>query len=835
MESTVRHSFHQSWLARSSFAALSLACSATAFAADDSSSSPSNDIVVTAAGFEQKITDAPASISVITAEELEGRPYVTLLDAVRYLEGVDIGETRDKTGQGTISLRGMGADYTLILINGRRQNNNGDIYPNSFGGNQFNHIPPRDAIERIEVIRGPASTLYGADAMGGVINIITKRNLDRWNGSLTASRTFESSDYGNDSTADVYLNGPLVKGLLNLTARGSWYKRDASNPTYDSVLDPNGDQIDRTLGFGGGGKTVDNTNWSAGGSLTLTPTDNQTITFDYDVYRQKYDNAIRKNDAGVEEFPVGTVDSLGAILRINGDGRVEPRAGYAPEQKFERDSWSLTHAGEWSFGNSRVTLSHVATNNRGRTLPFSVAERGVVQGLWNTFCTERGGSLSQLAGTQVDVCAPSRNMGYNNANAWNNLSEAQKLAAISAELSPSELATLNGLLPRPRRTLESEQYTLDAQMDMPFTWGGQHNVVVGGQVIRGKLNDGVFGLESGNAGRTQKHNMWSIFAEDTYRPIEAFAITGGIRYDDHEVFGNHLSPRLYGVYNISSQLTLKGGVSTGFKTPKTTQLYDGIVGFGGQGTSPQYGNPNLKPETSVSKEIALYWQHPDGHGVNVTAFRNSFDDKIANQECGASLALKCADAGDYADLGYGSGSTRATNIDKVIIQGIEISARTALTERLRLRLNYTLTDSEQKSGAEKGLPLGESARHMANASLDWKATDKLSFLLSGQFQSERHRGVHVITGERLTYKPYHIFNLGASYEATSRLTFNARVNNLLNKDYTSYRTEFRDLNNDGDYVDTNIGGSGKNETLYFDDYNNKDKGRSLWVSANLRF
>jgi outer membrane receptor for ferrienterochelin and colicins len=134
-------------------------------------------MVVSAAGFEQKVVEAPASISVITQEDLRSRPYMTLLDAVRELEGVDIGETRDKTGQGSVSIRGMGADYTLLLIDGRRQNNHGDIYPNNFGGNQFNHVPPLDAIERIEVIRGPASTLYGADALGGVINIITKKSL----------------------------------------------------------------------------------------------------------------------------------------------------------------------------------------------------------------------------------------------------------------------------------------------------------------------------------------------------------------------------------------------------------------------------------------------------------------------------------------------------------------------------------------------------------------------------------------------------------------------------------------------------------------------------------
>jgi outer membrane receptor for ferrienterochelin and colicins len=362
---------------RLAVAVASLACSSSAIAfaatADDGVSS---DIVVTAAGFEQKITDAPASISVISAEELEGRPYVTLLDAVRYLEGVDIGETRDKTGQGTVSLRGMGSDYTLILINGRRQNNNGNIYPNGFNGNQFNHIPPRDTIERIEVIRGPASTLYGADAMGGVINIITKRTLDRWSGSLTASRTFEGSkEYGDDTTVDAYLNGPVIKGLLNATARGSWYKRDASNPTYAPVLGPDGEPvrdvdnevITRPLGFGGGGKTVNNENWSAGFGLSFTPSDRHTFSFDYDVYRQKYDNAIKINDEGEEEYPVGTVDSLASIWQAanycagaagrnaaictdNGGEwkrRANPRVGYAPTQEFTRDTWlSLIHISE---------------------------------------------------------------------------------------------------------------------------------------------------------------------------------------------------------------------------------------------------------------------------------------------------------------------------------------------------------------------------------------------------------------------------------------------------------------------------------------------------------
>src|SRR5690606_15938450 len=327
-------------------------------------------IVVTAAGLEQKITDAPASISVVTREDLSVRPYMTLIDAVRDLEGVDVGETSDKTGQKTISMRGMGSDYTLILIDGRRQNNHGDIYPNNFGGNQFNHIPPLDMIERIEVIRGPASTLYGADALGGVVNIITRKVGQRWTGSATVSRNFqENDDFGTDTTLDFAVSGPLVADRLGLGVRGSRYERDASTPEYEVITAPDGTEFERSLGFGGGGKTVNNVNRTAGATLSWTPSEYQSLVFDYDTSEQVYDNTPYINNLGTESYPLGTVDG------IEGLWRSAPRVGYAADQEFTRDQWALTWNGQWAWGNSFVSLAHIETGNHGRTLPFTVAER----------------------------------------------------------------------------------------------------------------------------------------------------------------------------------------------------------------------------------------------------------------------------------------------------------------------------------------------------------------------------------------------------------------------------------------------------------------------------
>lgn len=759
---------------------------------------PIEEMVVTATGFEQKITDAPASISVISEEELRSRPYTTLLDAVRYQEGVDIGVTRDKTGQGSISMRGLESDYTLVLIDGKRQNNHGDIYPNNFGGNQFNHIPALDSVERIEVIRGPASTLYGADALGGVINIITRRHTDTWTGSITSGRSLQSNDeFGDDITNDFVIAGPVVPGVVSAELRGSVYERLASSPEFEPVVDPAGDVHYRSLGFGGGGKTVDNTNTQFGMSLTYTPLEGHTFTLDSDLSSQVYDNTpVYDIDSQEISYPLGTKDNIESIWAERG-GQVNPRAGYAADQEYDRHWWSLTHEGAWGFGYSMVSLSYVDTANKGRTLPLSVEERLLLQEMYD--------GTGAYAGMTED--------------------ERRDLAEET-------------FLPRPDRPLNSSQYTLDARVDIPLRGFGDHMLVIGGQMIDGELEDGVFGMEDAEVGGVQDHEMYSIFVEDSWTPWGSMTVTTGVRYDNHDVFGSQVSPRLYGVYQLNDAWTIKGGVSTGYKTPKTTDLYDGITGFGGQGTSPFAGNPDLQPETSVNTEIAAYWASSLGHNFNATYFRTDFEDKIARGDSVFSCATTggvrpCVNLGVYDSLGYDTYSQRI-NIDEVEVQGVEVAGRYRVNDAWSVRANYTYTDSEQKSGSQQGQPLTNTAEHMANATLDWQATDSLNLSLQAEVRSDRYRGWDSITDEPLYYKNYEVLNLGASYRVNEFISINGRINNLLDRDFTSYTTTFEDLDNDGVY-ELATGRGAVSEVNFTDDYNVKDKARSYWFGVNLAF
>lgn len=125
-------------------------------------------IVVTASGFEQDIKNAAASISVLSQEEINKKAYRDVTDALKDIPGVVV------TGGGSssdISIRGMGSAYTVIMVDGKKVNTR-SVRPNSDNsGIEQGWLPNISAIERIEVIRGPMSGLYGSDAMGGVIRV----------------------------------------------------------------------------------------------------------------------------------------------------------------------------------------------------------------------------------------------------------------------------------------------------------------------------------------------------------------------------------------------------------------------------------------------------------------------------------------------------------------------------------------------------------------------------------------------------------------------------------------------------------------------------------------
>ncbi|MFQ5900358.1 MAG: TonB-dependent receptor plug domain-containing protein [Thermodesulfobacteriota bacterium] len=129
------------------------------------------EVVVTATRLKTPTGEVGSSITVITGKEIEEKQKTTVLEVLRSVPGLDVVQQGGPGGTTSIFVRGAKSEHTLVLIDGVEMND--PITP----GRSYNSFADLtvDNIERIEILRGPQSTLYGSDAIGGVINIITKK------------------------------------------------------------------------------------------------------------------------------------------------------------------------------------------------------------------------------------------------------------------------------------------------------------------------------------------------------------------------------------------------------------------------------------------------------------------------------------------------------------------------------------------------------------------------------------------------------------------------------------------------------------------------------------
>ncbi|MDR6127088.1 outer membrane receptor for ferrienterochelin and colicins [Sphingomonas sp. SORGH_AS802] len=323
-------------LNRSSAALIALASSTSALASDrmpdtQGQTTRADEIVVTASGGrEQQVKDAPASISVLTRKDLDRLPYREVTDALLEIPGVTVtpgeGNSRD------ISIRGMAPQYTLILVDGKRlssretRTNGGNI---SEGG----QLPPLEAIERIEVVRGPMSSLYGSDAMGGVVNIITRRISKTWRGSTRANGTMQlGSDYGNVADGNFYLSGPIA-GSVGVQVQGAATRRGE-----DRVIGGTPERRDESLA----GKL----GWNAG--------PDHSFLAELGYYRQTVTATAGKTVATSATVPTG-MENVQAQRRYVG---------------------SISHSGRWGFvtSESYLQLEDAKSLQDGKRIKNTIAQ-----------------------------------------------------------------------------------------------------------------------------------------------------------------------------------------------------------------------------------------------------------------------------------------------------------------------------------------------------------------------------------------------------------------------------------------------------------------------------
>ncbi|URO01369.1 TonB-dependent receptor [Leclercia adecarboxylata] len=230
---------------------LALANLPAAVFAAESTAVNEDELVVTATGFSQERREAPATISVVNEKELNTRSNQNVTEALREMPGVLVGNGHGSLATGDVQMRGMDSTYTSYMVNGIKQATRESRPYGHHIGTEAAFMPPLAAIERIEVIRGPMSSLYGSDSIGGVVNVITKKayNLDKWTGVLEDNYFLqEKSEYGNTNQTNAFLMGPVIPGKLGVSLAADYLdRRDDDSINDERFVKHQSGNLDATI------------------------------------------------------------------------------------------------------------------------------------------------------------------------------------------------------------------------------------------------------------------------------------------------------------------------------------------------------------------------------------------------------------------------------------------------------------------------------------------------------------------------------------------------------------------------------------------------------------
>src|SRR5690606_39119009 len=204
----------------------------------DSSAQTLNKVVVTGSRIKRAEIEGPAPVTIITAEELEQQGFSTVYDALNTLTQFTGSVQNELTQNGFtpnasfLNLRGLGPGYQLVLINGRRAADYPLPYNSQSNAVNLNAIPAA-AIERIEILSTGASSIYGSDAVAGVVNIIMRTNYE---GDLITARVGTTTRGGGDTERLQWVGGK-VGDKWSLTYAFEWLKRDVIYASQRDFMD----------------------------------------------------------------------------------------------------------------------------------------------------------------------------------------------------------------------------------------------------------------------------------------------------------------------------------------------------------------------------------------------------------------------------------------------------------------------------------------------------------------------------------------------------------------------------------------------------------------------
>jgi len=692
------------------------------------------NVSITATKTEQALSDSPASVTVISNDELKQRNVSRVSDALLMVPGLSMGtplngQMSQGTGAGGFTLRGMNASRTAVLVDGIP-------LVDGFASKVDFRTVLTDDVDRIEVVPGGFSSLYGSSAIGGVINIITKKS-SKPETVVRYKKGFDDAE-GNDFA--FYHRSTYENGIGIVLGAG---KEDRTGYVNEFLVKTPGTAAGATP-VTGGIPTTTNTGVPAyvvgdKGEMAWTQK-NAKLKLSYDlnpkskIYGGVSYNVYKTNQGDYHSYLYdlsGNPVTGNSSMSIDGSNKVSlSESDFANTSPLEQSSTRTYIGYEGTLGNKYDTK-------------FEVAKAKITN-----WYTEKGAGATFYSGAGTKKDNPSEAL--------------DALAQLSFGLNGSNYLTA-GLNQR-NTELNRKVYTLT-------DWRNEDSTA-------GSATEGAHG----------KSSTSSAFLQDEITLSDAFTVYFGGRYDRWETEGDNFkigtgayentfktrtdsafSPKLSLVYLPSDEVTLRGSVGKSFRAPDNYELYGTLYCCGKYYQS----SPDLKPETATTYEIGGEWRPTFDTKTVLSLYQTTLKDMIYTKSIDAT-------------------HTEKANAGEAQVRGIELSMSSNLTSWLNIDMAYSYIKSKiLKNDADPstvGNQMAQTPMHMWSGALaskygNWSGLIETKYsdkVYSSESNTEKTEGVFG------SYDSYWMTNAKIDYQINKGVKASLSVNNLTDEKIYQY-------------------------------------------------
>ncbi|MFL6551124.1 MAG: TonB-dependent receptor plug domain-containing protein [Povalibacter sp.] len=696
---------------------------------------PAEEVIVTGSRIARESDfENPSPVITIGRDSIEKSGYNNLQQIMEKLPAngngafSTRGNNQDSTANGaaSISLRGLGADATLVLVNGRR------VAINSFAENvttnfvDINSIPVA-AIDRVEVLKDGSSAVYGSDAVAGVVNVILRRNFE----GFEVSGSYGSVDEGSYDERNVSAVWGIGKDDANVTFIFDYFKNSTlsnSERWYFGTANQTergGQDFRSSRGYPG--------RFIVNGATRIDPAcpagsvAGQTCVYDFGPWNLLIPSAERTGLMMLAHQDLA--EGLEVFAEVGVQHNISSAQG-APTPLDETAGLTvpITNPGNPYPDATSIDVGRYRTVDAGpRQWDIQSDNLRGVLGLRGGFAAWTWELSAQRARGESDQTGD-RSQGWVRTDFLQTEITAGRYNPFGGVQNPQP--TIDAITTNLVRRGQSDltMYEAETSGDLFDIPGGTVKMAAGAEYRKEAISDIpddqfqrglIFGTEAVSAAASR--NSWAAFVEFSVPLLQSLELSLAARYDDYSDFGSTTNPKIALRWSPIEQLAFRASWGTGFRAPSLAQIGLGpsqssqfFTDTFGCADNPTYcaptdynlvfsGNPDLKAEESESFNVGIAWQPSSTTNVTLDYWDIKQEKKIDqvpfgflySESCNVQSSTVCTRGAPLAGDALGPLQTINTtfiNINEQSTSGLDLSVAYSVplaASTLSLGLNYT--------------------------------------------------------------------------------------------------------------------------------------------------